>query len=218
MRGKNKSFLEDIIIFFILGIIIYAIYSFFFASNEEVEIQNEPITVERNISAEEQNKDSINDEKVAAEKINEDIVQTQKEEPLQIKETTKDIIENIPDEKIKTKIDTKSEIKKTEITAETQSVNVSEITDVELFYRSIEEKIYANIEKNVDKTLINNGFVNIRVTILKDGRYEQLTFMDGSKDNFELFKPSITQVFPLQMNDTLKENFPRYFRMKIEIK
>ena len=85
--------------------------------------------------------------------------------------------------------------------------------------KSIEDKIYANIESNVDKTLIkDNAFVNIRVTILKDGRYEQLTFMDGSKDNFELFRSSITQVFPLKINDSLKENFPRYFRMKIEIK
>ena len=88
-----------------------------------------------------------------------------------------------------------------------------------IFYKSIEDKIYANIESNVDKTLIkDNAFVNIRVTILKDGRYEQLTFMDGSKDNFELFRSSITQVFPLKINDSLKENFPRYFRMKIEIK
>ena len=114
-------------------------------------------------------------------------------------------------------IEEKELIKKPEI--KTEVLSASEISDVELFFRNIEEKIYANIEKNIDQTSIkNNAFVNIRVTILKDGRYEQLTFMDGSKDNFELFKPSITQVFPLQMNDTLKENFPRYFRMKIEIK
>lgn len=206
MRGKNKSFLEDTIILFVLGIIIYAIYSFFFASNEELEVEAEPAMVERNISTETSlDKESINNEKVPAEKITEDIVQTQKEEPVQIDENNKDIIETIPDDKI--------EVKKTEIPS------VSEITDIELFYKSIEEKIYANIEKNVDKTSIkDNTFVNIRVTILKDGRYEQLTFMDGNKDNFELYRSSITQIFPLKINDTLKENFPRYFRMKIEIK
>jgi hypothetical protein len=206
LRGKNKSFLEDTIILFVLGIIIYAIYSFFFASNEELEVQAEPAMVERNISTETSlDKESINNEKVPAEKITEDIVQTQKEEPVQIDENNKDIIETIPDDKI--------EVKKTEIPS------VSEITDIELFYKSIEEKIYANIEKNVDKTSIkDNTFVNIRVTILKDGRYEQLTFMDGNKDNFELYRSSITQIFPLKINDTLKENFPRYFRMKIEIK
>ena len=212
MRGKNKSFLEDTIILFVIGIIIYGIYSFFFASTQE-EIQTEPIAVERNISTETQVSDAaIDNEKVSTEKINEDIVHTQKEEPLKVEETTKDIIENIPEDIHQNR----AEIKKTEINTEVQST--SEITDVELFYRSIEEKIYSNIERNVDKTSINNGFVNIRVTILKDGRYEQLTFMDGNKDNFELFKSSITKVFPLNINESIKENFPRYFRMKIEIK
>ena len=212
MRGKNKSFLEDTIILFVIGIIIYAIYSFFFASTQE-EIQTEPIAVERNVSTEAQVSDAaIDNEKVSTEKINEDIVHTQKEEPLKVEETTKDIIENIPEDIHQNR----AEIKKTEINTEVQST--SEITDVELFYRSVEEKIYSNIERNVDKTSINNGFVNIRVTILKDGRYEQLTFMDGNKDNFELFKSSITKIFPLNINESIKENFPRYFRMKIEIK
>ena len=214
MRGKNKSFIEDTIILFVIGIIIYAVYSFFFASDEEVEIQNEPAVVERNVSTDSQvDKDSINNEKVADEKINEDIIQTQREKPVQIEEETKDIIEAIPDDKIEVKKEITKEVK------ETETPNLSEITDIEIFYKSIEDKIYANIESNVDKTLIkDNDFVNIRVTILKDGRYEQLTFMDGSKDNFELFRSSITQVFPLKINDSLKENFPRYFRMKIEIK
>ena len=124
-----------------------------------------------------------------------------------------DKIKAIPDDKIEVKKEITKEVK------ETETPNLSEITDIEIFYKSIEDKIYANIESNVDKTLIkDNAFVNIRVTILKDGRYEQLTFMDGSKDNFELFRSSITQVFPLKINDSLKENFPRYFRMKIEIK
>jgi hypothetical protein len=214
LRGKNKSFIEDTIILFVIGIIIYAVYSFFFASDEEVEIQNEPAVVERNVSTDSQvDKDSINNEKVADEKINEDIIQTQREKPVQIEEETKDIIEAIPDDKIEVKKEITKEVK------ETETPNLSEITDIEIFYKSIEDKIYANIESNVDKTLIkDNAFVNIRVTILKDGRYEQLTFMDGSKDNFELFRSSITHVFPLKINDSLKENFPRYFRMKIEIK
>ena len=212
MRGKNKSFLEDTIILFVIGIIIYAIYSFFFASTQE-EIQTEPIAVERNISTETQVSDAaIDNEKVSTEKITEDIVHTQKEEPLKVEETTKDIIENIPEDIHQNR----AEIKKTEINTEVQST--SEITDVELFYRNNKKKIYSNIERNVDKTSINNGFVNIRVTILKDGRYEQLTFMDGNKDNFELFKSSITKIFPLNINESIKENFPRYFRMKIEIK
>ena len=214
MRGKNKSFVEDTIILLVIGVIIYGIYTFFFASTQEVEIQTEPIAVERKASSDIQvDKESVNKQSVPIEKINEDLTQTQKEEAIKIEDTTKDIIETIPEDKI----EDRAEIKKPEI--KTEVLSASEIGDVELFFRDLEEKIYTNIEKNIDQTSIkNNAFVNIRVTILKDGRYEQLTFMDGSKDNFELFKPSITQVFPLQMNDTLKENFPRYFRMKIEIK
>lgn len=214
MRGKNKSFVEDTIILLVIGVIIYGIYTFFFASTQEVEIRTEPIAVERKASSDIQvDKESVNNQSIPVEKINEDLAQTQKEEAIKIEDTTKDIIETIPEDKI----EDRAEIKKPEI--KTEVLSASEIGDVELFFKNIEEKIYANIEKNIDQTSIkNNAFVNIRVTILKDGRYEQLTFMDGSKDNFELFKPSITQVFPLQMNDTLKENFPRYFRMKIEIK
>jgi hypothetical protein len=214
LRGKNKSFVEDTIILLVIGVIIYAIYTFFFASTQEAEIQTEPIAVERNISTDTQvDKESINKQSLPVQEINEDLTQTQKEEVVKIEDTHKEIIETIPEDKI----NDRAKIKRSEIRTEVQSV--SEISDVELFFRNLEEKIYANIEKNIDQTAIkNNAFVNIRVTILKDGRYEQLTFMDGSKDNFELFKPSITQVFPLQMNNTLKENFPRYFRMKIEIK
>jgi hypothetical protein len=212
LRGKNKSFVEDTIILFIIGIIIYAIYSYFFASKEEISIQNDTNVIERNITSDASlNKESMNDEKeaVSSEKINEDINQMQKEEAIKREDTKNDIIETPVENKIEA---IKKESKEAVLS------NISEMTDIDLFYKNIEEKIYANIEKNVDKTSIKNKeFVNIRVTILKDGRYEQLTFMDGSKENFELYRSSITQVFPLKMNDTLRENFPRYFRMKIEI-
>ena len=213
MRGKNKSFIEDTIILFVIGIIIYAVYSFFFASDEEVEIQNEPAVVERNVSTDSQvDKDSINNEKVADEKINEDIIQTQREKPVQIEEETKDIIEAIPDDKIEVKKEITKEVK------ETETPNLSEITDIEIFYKSIEDKIYANIESNVDKTLIkDNAFVNIRVTILKDGRYEQLIMTKGDEEFFNSIKSSILEVFPLEINQNLKNIFPRYYRLTIEL-
>ena len=37
-----------------------------------------------------------------------------------------------------------------------------------------------------------------------------------NNENFELIKSSITQSFPVIIDDSLKANFPRYFRMKIE--
>ena len=51
MKAKNKSFLEDIFILFILGILIYFIYSFFFSSDEKVEIEENKTTIEKKIEA-----------------------------------------------------------------------------------------------------------------------------------------------------------------------
>jgi hypothetical protein len=101
-----------------------------------------------------------------------------------------------------------------------EKVSTSEITDpkvkVELFYKTIKEKIYRNIDKNVDKNKIKVGeHVEFRLTILKDGGYEQLSSTKGDKDYFELFRSSIKEAFPVKIDNSLKESFPRYFRMEI---
>ena len=54
MRGKNKSLLEDIVILFICGVLVYFTYSYFFPTSEdtideeitEVVQQNNPIVAE----------------------------------------------------------------------------------------------------------------------------------------------------------------------------
>ena len=74
-----------------------------------------------------------------------------------------------------------------------------------------------NIHKNVDKNQIRTGeAVEIRLTILKDGGYEQLSSTKGDNEYFELFRSSIKEAFPVKIDNSLKESFPRYFRMKIE--
>lgn len=203
MKTKNKSFLEDTFILFIIGLIIYAIYSFLFSSNENTQTEEPKITIEEKVET-----PLINETIDNKLKNDEAIFEEIKEEhiPIEQKEIT-------PIEEIKT--DIKSKVVPSALENKVETRNIDQKDQVELFYETIREKI----NKNIETTPANEGeYINIKLTILKDGRYEQLTFMDGSKDNFELFKPSITQVFPLQMNDTLKENFPRYFRMKIEIK
>jgi Mn2+/Fe2+ NRAMP family transporter len=47
LKAKNKSFIEDVVILFILGIIIYFIYSFFFSTEEKVEIVENKTTIEK---------------------------------------------------------------------------------------------------------------------------------------------------------------------------
>ena len=215
MKTKNKSFLEDIFIISIIGILIYSIYSFFFASEEKVEIKETKTSIEKKIDA------IIHKEPVVNEiKKEEEVVTPQKvEEPnTPVVETPKEVlapVENVVETKetpvIEEKIEPKVEEKIAPVEVNDQKAKV------ELFYKTIKEQIYANIHKNVDKNQIRTGeAVEIRLTILKDGGYEQLSSTKGDNEYFELFRSSIKEAFPVKIDNSLKESFPRYFRMKIE--
>ena len=202
MKAKNKSFIEDVVILFILGIIIYFIYSFFFSTEEKVEIVENKTTIEKEINIPTPKEPIINEIKKEEEIISTPIVPTPVEAPKV--ETTK--VENTVEPKANTLIEEK--------------VSTPELTDqkvkVELFYKTIKEEIYKNIDKNVDKSKIKVGeHVEFRLTILKDGGYEQLNSTKGDKDYFELFRSSIKEAFPVKIDNSLKESFPRYFRMEI---
>ena len=206
MRGKNKSFLEDVFIILVVGILIYFVYGFFFSSNE-IEEENIPTAIEKTLEPDtkkvEEIKPVIEEIKEEPKKIESPILEPKKEELIQTQ-----IVE--PKAKIEQK-----EVQKPTIT--TSSEELDEKAKVEEFYKTIRDKINANIAKNVDKNLSKNGeYANIKLTILKDGRYEQLIFVDGDKEYFNLFKPSIIEVFPIKIDDSLKNSFPRYFKMKIE--
>lgn len=223
MRGKNKSLLEDILILFTGGILIYFTYSFFFSSNEKEEIIENPQTIEKKEETitpqpiiNEIKKEEITLPKVES-KIENKVEEIQKEKPAQkIEENTTKAspITPIPTPVVVEKIVQKEPEKPAVIE---QTKELDEKAKIDAFYKTIKEKIYLNIDKNIDKSLIKKGeFVNLRLTIFKDGRYEQLTLIEGNNENFELIKSSITQSFPVIIDDSLKANFPRYFRMKIE--
>jgi hypothetical protein len=227
LRGKNKSLLEDILILFTGGILIYFTYSFFFSSNEKEEIIENPQTIEKKEETitpqpiiNEIKKEEITLPKVenkVESKIENKVEEIQKEKPAQ------KIEENATKASPITPIPTPVVVEKT-VQKEPEKPAVIEQTKelddkarIDAFYKTIKEKIYLNIDKNIDKSLIKKGeFVNLRLTIFKDGRYEQLTLIEGNNENFELIKSSITQSFPIIIDDSLKANFPRYFRMKIE--
>lgn len=227
MRGKNKSLLEDILILFTGGILIYFTYSFFFSSNEKEEIIETPQTIEKKEETitpqpiiNEIKKEEITLPKVenkVESKIENKVEEIQKEKPLQKVEenTTKaSPITPIPIPVVVEK-SVQKEPEKPAVIEQTKELD--EKAKIDAFYKTIKEKIYLNIDKNIDKSLIKKGeFVNLRLTIFKDGRYEQLTLIEGNNENFELIKSSITQSFPVIIDDSLKANFPRYFRMKIE--
>lgn len=213
MRGKTKSFFEDTFILLIVAVLIYGIYSFLFSSEDEVKLE-EPKTVVEKVETNTYKEPVINEIKAPSEiksepnnseRIEEKVIESPKVEAVQ-KEQIKEKIEPVKVEKN---------------TTETLNIQTTQELDekakVEAFYSTIREKIYANINKNVDKSLLKNGeFVNIKLTILKDGSYEQLTFVEGNKEYFELFRSSIKEAYPVKIDDSLKNNFPRYFRMKIE--
>ena len=49
------------------------------------------------------------------------------------------------------------------------------------FINQLEKNLF-KYRKNTDKSTLKSGeFINIRVTILKDGRFEQLTLTEGKK-------------------------------------
>lgn len=243
MRTKTKTFFEDLLVLFVLGVIIYAAYSFIFSEEEENTFSENKQVIEKSVENINFSKqvDEIKEE--IEKKVEETIANTQKEATVIVEQTSNQesvnselveervvnkpeieiakIVEEKPEEKAVLK-----EVEKKELTPEVQEKPVvsqtiekqpeqidDEKAKIETFYQTIREKINSNI----DKTNLKTGeYVNIRLTILKDGRYEQLTFMDGNKEYFELVKPSIYKAFPVQIETSMKNNFPRYFRMKIE--
>ena len=235
MRGKTKSFFEDTFILLIVAVFIYLIYSFFFSSTEEVKVEEQKATIEKRVEINNSKEPVTNEIKVLngikednniPEKVEEKVSELPKTEPIQ-KEQIEELSKNNETLPVERKIEEKIEPMKVEPliieknTTETVNVQTTQELDdkakIEAFYSTIREKIYANINKNVDKSLIKNGeFVNIRLTVLKDGNYEQLTYIEGNKDYFELFRSSIKEAYPVKIDDSLKSNFPRYFRMKIE--
>lgn len=102
-------------------------------------------------------------------------------------------------------------------TNENENRDTNDKTNVDQFFKNFERKVYDNINKNVDKSALRSGqFVNIRVTFLKDGGYEQLIYVSGNMGYFNLIKSSIEESFPVVIEDSIKGHFPRYYRMKIE--
>ena len=223
MRGKTKSFFEDTFILLIVAVLIYGIYSFFFASEEEVKLEEPKVVIENKIETNTYKEPVVNEIKTPTEiksepnnpeKVEEKVIETPKVEAVQKEKIEEQIKEKIEPVKIEP-------VKVEKPTTETPNVQTTqeleEKAKVEAFYSTIRERIYANINKNVDKSLLKNGeFVSIKLTILKDGSYQQLTFVEGNKEYFELFRSSIKEAYPVKIDDSLKNNFPRYFRMRIE--
>lgn len=191
---------------------------------EDLNTQQEQTTKnEENISTENRNIEALKQEEIK-DKVVENVVEQRVENKLATEQKHEEPVEQIKDNdhkdetillEPKTTLETKTlEDVKTDENSEEVHHEVSNIDD---FFDRFEKKVYSNIDRNFDKTTFKRGeFVNIRVTILKDGSYEQLTFLNGNSDYFNKVKPQIEEIFPLKIEENLKSHFPRYYRMKID--
>ena len=200
---------------------------------EDLNTQEQTIKSEENISTDNTNiealkqediKDKVIENKVIENKVIENIDEQRVENKLATEQKHEESVDQIKDNdhkdetillEPKTTLETKTlEDVKTDENSEEVHHEVSNIDD---FFDKFEKKVYSNIDRNFDKTTFKRGeFVNIRVTILKDGSYEQLTFLNGNSDYFNKVKPQIEEIFPLKIEENLKSHFPRYYRMKID--
>lgn len=191
---------------------------------EDLNTQQEQTTKnEENISTENRNIEALKQEEIK-DKVVENVVEQRVENKLATEQKHEESVDKIKDNdhkdetillEPKTTLETKTlEDVKTDENSEEVHHEVSNIDD---FFDRFEKKVYSNIDRNFDKTTFKRGeFVNIRVTILKDGSYEQLTFLNGNSDYFNKVKPQIEEIFPLKIEENLKSHFPRYYRMKID--
>ena len=191
---------------------------------EDLTTQQEQTTKnEENISTENRNIEALKQEDIK-DKVVENIDEQRVENKLATEQKHEEPVQEIKDNdhkdetillEPKTTLETKTlEDVKTDENSEEAHHEVSNIDD---FFDRFEKKVYSNIDRNFDKTTFKRGeFVNIRVTILKDGSYEQLTFLNGNSDYFNKVKPQIEEIFPLKIEENLKSHFPRYYRMKID--
>lgn len=242
MARRAKGFLEDLLVIFVLMAVIYGIYSYFFPSNEEQqpeinsaieqktenEVSNKLAIVEQKVEKMEETKKESTPSNEPTTTSQKDIVipvvenrpQTPIIEsntpPVVIVEQPKEITPPVIKEPIK-EVQKETQVKAEPTTVQTNPLEADEKAKVEQFFENIRKHILENLDTTLDKSKITKGeFTNFKVTVLKDGGYEQITYLGGNKEYYELVKPAIRKAFPVQMDPTLKNSFPRYFRMKIE--
>lgn len=190
---------------------------------KDLNTQEQTTKNEENISTENTNTEVLKQEEIK-DKVVESIVEEKVENKLSTETKQEEPVQQIKDNEHKdetiliepkTTLETKAlEDVKTDENSEEAHHEVSNIDD---FFNKFDKKVYSNIDRSFDKTTFKRGeFVNIRVTILKDGSYEKLTFLNGNSDYFNKVKPQIEEIFPLKIEENLKTHFPRYYRMKID--
>lgn len=222
MHGRTKSFLEDVLMFLVLSIIAFLVYYFFFSEEPQQQTQVvETYQIETPIKQTEDEK-SVETESLIE---NEAISDIKKESNTPIKVDEKPQVDQtitlpqedkIPKEIEKTPKDTPQKndknVVKNEQIDEEKKVDLQELHN---FLNDTKQKIQDNIVLT-DITDKENLNLSIRITVLKNGLFEQLTFVSGNKQIFDANKDNITKIFPLNIDEKIIADFPRYLRFSFE--
>jgi len=203
MQGKMKSFFEDTGIILVLSASIYGgyyIYNTFF--DETVKSSNITELKEKKVLNIIDSNESNNVEKILTIKQpNKEATEVIAENTISDTVVNNKIIDEVP--AIVDKIETKKE----------KNVDLGKLRT---FLRDLKFKIATNIVKRDDLNESISQKLKIRVTVLKDGNYEELTFVNGDEKLFEMNKENIINIFPVQIDEKIKDDFPRYVRISIK--
>ena len=194
-----------------------------------IEKKISPVIEEKPYIMEKETPSEVKDSKTIEEKIPLVI----EEKPYVIeKETTpeiKEIVESqIKEEKTPLVIEEKPYVIEKETTPEIKEIVESQIIEeiknkkivdknaLRVFLRQLKFDIASNIDKSDAQNSNESQKLKIRITVLKDGNYERLHFVDGNKKLFDKHKENILKVLPLNISDSIVAEFPRYVRISIK--
>jgi len=209
MQGRTRGFFEDVFVLLVLLVAGWGAYSFFFTEENKVQATISNSTQSKSLEKPIQEID---------EKIKLTIQKTD------TKKIAKEVTENKINKKveksiIETKSDKISEIKKEQLTSKVVDEITNEIEKVDL--AKLQKFLIGTKEKIKNKIIIeeNNKLDNtlsIRVTVLKNGSFEQFIFVDGNKALFKNNYNNIISIFPLKIDEDIKGDFPRYLRYRFK--
>ena len=228
MQGKMKSFFEDVGIILVLSVTIYGgYYAYTTFSSETPTLSSIKESIEKIIIVKKEPLADDNKSVQIKEVVTEVIIKQIENENNIEKKVQKQEIVNVSTPLFVEKTELKEkETKKHEVSKET-STFVSKNTEVKkeknvdlamlkIFLRNIKIRMAGNIVKRDDIDTSISQELKIRVTVLKDGSYEDLIFVNGDKKLFEKNKEHIVKVFPVRIDDKIKDEFPRYVRISIK--
>lgn len=219
MKGRTRSFFEDVLVLLIVAGVLVAGYFFFFSGENKKEEIAPKATIEK-VETEKQQ------DEIVIEKIEQEVL----DDNSSIK--NEDNISSIESSK---ELNVTKEIPQDSQNNESIKNQHNEPQDKEIVTKKVDPNRIAHLVKNVDlkllkqfkkdvKQAIQNNIVldetkdkesqsfSIRVTVLKNGEYEQLVFAGGDKTTFENNQENILKIFPLTIDPKIEQDFPRYLR------